>query len=179
MTICLIAKHLVFEFRIFQLSMLGSNWPSKLQKLAIIKNRSTLAVNCWVIIHCLEVSCKEDQTMSAQHEWQQTDKQWILLNNLRNRADLFPFEHTINDENTFALFSFLQFSAIALRKSRQYLDCIVYIYMYKLRLSSVKTTLHSLTPWLTSFCSNKWRQLARVILALSKLWIIVWYITFF
>ena len=22
-------------------------------------------VNCWVIIHCLEVSCKEDQIMSA------------------------------------------------------------------------------------------------------------------
>ena len=26
-----------------------------------LRNRSDLAVSCWVIIHCLEVSCKEDQ----------------------------------------------------------------------------------------------------------------------
>ena len=39
-------------------------------------------MNCWVIIHCLEVSCKEDQITSAQREWfifvQLTDKQWII-----------------------------------------------------------------------------------------------------
>ena len=47
-----------------------------------LRNRSAPAVNCWVIIHCLEVSCKEDQITSAQHEWfifvQLTDKQWII-----------------------------------------------------------------------------------------------------
>ena len=26
-------------------------------------------MNCWVIIHCLMVSCKEDQITSAQREW--------------------------------------------------------------------------------------------------------------
>ena len=31
-----------------------------------LRNRSALAVNCCVIIHCLEVSCKEDQSTSAQ-----------------------------------------------------------------------------------------------------------------
>ena len=34
-------------------------------------NRSALALNCCVIIHCLEVtqvSCKEDQITSAQRE---------------------------------------------------------------------------------------------------------------
>ena len=30
-----------------------------------LRNRSAPAVNCWVIIHCLEVSCKEDQITSA------------------------------------------------------------------------------------------------------------------
>ena len=39
-------------------------------------------MNCWVIIHCLEVSCKESQITSAQREWfillQLTDKQWII-----------------------------------------------------------------------------------------------------
>ena len=50
--------------------------------VAYLRNRSALAVNCWVIIHCLEVSCKEDQITSAQREWficvQLTDKQWII-----------------------------------------------------------------------------------------------------
>ena len=33
-----------------------------------LRNRSALAVNCYVIIHCLEVSCKEDQITSTQRE---------------------------------------------------------------------------------------------------------------
>ena len=47
-----------------------------------LRNRSPPPVNCWVIIHCLEVSCKEDQITGAQREWfifvQLTDKQWII-----------------------------------------------------------------------------------------------------
>ena len=47
-----------------------------------LRNRSAPAVNCRVIIHCLEVSCKDDQIASAQREWfifvQLTDKQWII-----------------------------------------------------------------------------------------------------
>ena len=31
-----------------------------------LRNRSALAVNCCEIIHCLEVSCKEDQVTSPQ-----------------------------------------------------------------------------------------------------------------
>ena len=34
--------------------------------LSPLRNRLALAVNCCVIIHCLEVSCKEDQIASAQ-----------------------------------------------------------------------------------------------------------------
>ena len=34
-----------------------------------LRNRSALAVNCCVIIYCLEVSCKEDQIASVQGEW--------------------------------------------------------------------------------------------------------------
>ena len=47
-----------------------------------LRNRSAPAVNCCLIIHCLEVSCKGDQITSAQREWfifvQLTDKQWII-----------------------------------------------------------------------------------------------------
>ena len=31
----------------------------------MFKNRSALAVDCCILIHCLEVSCKEDQITSA------------------------------------------------------------------------------------------------------------------
>ena len=33
-----------------------------------LRNRSALAVNCCVLIHCLEVSCKEDQITRVQRE---------------------------------------------------------------------------------------------------------------
>ena len=32
-----------------------------------LRNRSALAVNCFVIIHCLEISCNEDQITSMQN----------------------------------------------------------------------------------------------------------------
>ena len=45
------------------------NFTSVNIKLTIhLRNRSAPAVNCCVIIHCLEVSCKEDQITSAQRE---------------------------------------------------------------------------------------------------------------
>ena len=62
-----------------------------------LNHRSALAVKCWVIIHCLAVSCKDDTIMIS--------------------LELFRFEHTINSENTFEVFSFFQPSAIALKKS--------------------------------------------------------------
>ena len=36
-----------------------------IKKMLKLRNRSALAVNCCVIIHCLEVSCKEDQITRA------------------------------------------------------------------------------------------------------------------
>ena len=51
-------------------------------KWICLRNRSSLAVICWIIIHCLEGSCKGDQITSAKREWciclQLTDKQWII-----------------------------------------------------------------------------------------------------
>ena len=38
------------------------------ENIEYLRNRSALAVSCWVIILCLEVSCKADQIMSAQRE---------------------------------------------------------------------------------------------------------------
>ena len=41
----------------------------------------------------------------------------LLLNNLHTKADLFRFLHTINDENTYEVFS-IDISAMAWKNSR-------------------------------------------------------------
>ena len=63
-----------------------------------------LCVNCWVIIHCLSVSCKQinhsrfalviwSPLQLTSREWficlQLTDKQWIITQQFTARADLF------------------------------------------------------------------------------------------
>ena len=57
-----------------------------------LRNRSALAVNCWLIIHCLEVSCNGDQITSAKREWficlQLTDKQWLINQQFTHYAAL-------------------------------------------------------------------------------------------
>ena len=81
-------------------------------------------MKCWVIIHCLEVSCKEDQITSAQREWfiflQLTDTHWSWSISILTHK---------NNENTFEVFSFFQLYAIALKNSRQNLDYVAYVYM--------------------------------------------------
>ena len=52
------------------------------------RNRSALAVNCCALIHCLEVSCKEDQITSAH------SKQWKHIWSLQ----LDPAFHHCNEE---------------------------------------------------------------------------------
>ena len=107
------------------------------------------------IIHCLEVSCKEEsnhQRAARVIYLRTTDRQSVNYYSTIHalEADLFRFEHTINDKITFEDFSFFELSAIALKKSRQKLDCFANVYTYLSRLSSVKTTIHRLTPLLTS-----------------------------
>ena len=47
----------------------GQSYQSYLMYTVYLRNRSPLAANRWVIIHCLEVSCKKDQITSATREW--------------------------------------------------------------------------------------------------------------
>ena len=44
------------------------------ENIEYLRNRSSLAVSCCIIIHCLEVSIKADQITSAQRCIQLTDK---------------------------------------------------------------------------------------------------------
>ena len=87
------------------------------------RNRSALAVNCCVIIHCLEASCKEDQITCAQLE---------LIYFLNITFNLYPLKliYYKNNENTFEVFSFFQLSAIALKNPRQYFDYVAFLYVY-------------------------------------------------
>ena len=59
-----------------------------------LRNRSALAVIYWVINHCLEISCKEDQIMSVEHEWYiylQPTNCDLFLNKSHTKADLIGY----------------------------------------------------------------------------------------
>ena len=56
-----------------------------------LRNRSALAVNCCIIIHCLEVICKEDQITSDLSSYNGRTNSELVLNNSCTRADLFRF----------------------------------------------------------------------------------------
>ena len=66
----------------FSLKRFKMQWHEINRYDLYLRNRSALVVNCWVIIHCLEVSCKVDQITSAKREWfiylQLIDKQWFI-----------------------------------------------------------------------------------------------------
>ena len=81
-----------------------------------------------------------------------TDRQTVNYNSTNHALELTYFDSikTINDETTFEVFSFFQLSAIALKISRKKFDCFENVYMYLLRLSSVKTMFHRLPPLVTS-----------------------------
>ena len=56
-----------------------------------LRNRSALAVNCWVMIHCLEVKKIKSRGCSASdlssYNWRTHSE--LLLNNSRSGAHLF------------------------------------------------------------------------------------------
>ena len=76
-----------------------------------LRNISALAVNCCIITHCLEVSCKEDQITRAQHEWfifiQLTDKRWIITQQFTHlsRSILILTQNKRRKHITFEFFS--------------------------------------------------------------------------
>ena len=51
--------------RCCQIDFLSFTFKKCTAAVNYLRNRSALAVNCWVIINCLEVSRKEDQITSA------------------------------------------------------------------------------------------------------------------
>ena len=63
--------------------------------LAFCLRNKAVAVNCWVIIHCLEVGCKGDQITSVKQVIYlltgSTDRQAELLLDKCTGADLFRF----------------------------------------------------------------------------------------
>ena len=117
-----------------------------------LRNTSALAVNCWVIIHCLVVSCKGDQITSPK-----LTNSELLLNNSLLELIFSDSKHARNDEKAVVSFWFFRLSAITLKKSRQRFDCNASVYMYLLHLLCAKTTLHCLTSRRHGWCEG-WRH---------------------
>ena len=145
----------------------------KILRIQYLRNRSALAVNCWVIIHCLEVTCKEDQIMSPKREWfifvQLTGKQWIITQQFTHWSwSISIGTHNKRREHIWSL-QLLQ--SPTFRHCNEELPPI-------LRLRRI--CLHI---FVTSFKSKNdatpSNTMYDVISTLSKLWIIVWYITLF
>ena len=131
-----------------------------------LRNRSAPAVNCCVIIHCLEVSCKEDQITSAQL----TDKQWTITQQFTHWSwSISILTHNKRRKHIRSLQPLPTF-----RHCTEELRPILRLYRICLHVIVTsfkrKNTLHRLTPWMTSFSSD-------VSYHTLKLWIIVRYIT--
>ena len=126
--------------------------------IGYLRNRSAPAVNCWVIIHCLGYSCKEDQITSAQREWfivvQLTDKQWIITQQFTHCSwsiSILTHSKRWKHIRSFQLLPTFRHCTEELppilRLRRIPLHVIVTSFKRK-------TTLHRLTPWVTSFSSD-------------------------
>ena len=98
-----------------------------------------LCVNCWVIIHCLSVSCTKINhsrcTLMIWSSLQLTSKQWIIAQQFTARADLFLKQWTIFTDIcviTLLLYSCKQFVLVFLQRhpNKDAISVNVPIYMY-------------------------------------------------
>ena len=134
---CMAHPHESFRHRARDLSCLSTD----LQPMLYLRNRSAPAVNCWVIIHCLEVSCKEDQITSAQREWfifvQLTDKQWIITQQFTHWTwSISILTHNKGRKRIRSLQLLPNFRHCT-ENSRQYLDYVAYVYISHEIISTV------------------------------------------
>ena len=64
-----LACHVMGDIQeVFHVFLTNLKMPLLIYFSLYIANRSALAVNCCVIMHCLKVSCKEDQITGMQPE---------------------------------------------------------------------------------------------------------------
>ena len=102
-----------------------------------LRNRSALAVICWVINHFLEVSCKVDQITSAEREWfiyfKLTDKLWIITKQITQKSwSISILTHRKRRKSNCILLILPTFRHRT-KKSRQQFDCNAVVYMHFLR----------------------------------------------
>ena len=92
-----------------------------------LRYRSPLAVKCWGIDHCLEVSCKVDQITSAKRDWfiylQLTDKQWFITQQFTHWSWSISILTQKTMKKAIRTFRFFQFSAITLKNPANNFDC--------------------------------------------------------
>ena len=124
-----------------------------------LRNRSVLAVICWVINHCLEVICKVDQITSAEREWvtflQLSDKQWFITHPITQKSWSISILTHWKRRKSNCILQILPTFRHWIKNPANTLDCNADVYMHCLRSWRTKTTLHRLTPWKRRLTSAK------------------------
>ena len=119
----------------------------------ILRNRSALAVNGWVIIHCLELSWTKDQITRASdlssYNWPTGAWSISILTHNKRRKHIWSLQLHPNFRHcTEELQPMLRLRRISF---------IVFATSFKR-----KNDVTRLTPWMTSLSGYKWRQQARI-----------------
>ena len=130
-----------------------------------LKNRSAPAVNYYVIIHCLEVSCK-DQITSVQRIWfifvQLTDKQWIIIQQFTHWSwsiSILPHNKRRRHIQSLQLLP-------TFRHCTEELPPILRLCRIRLRVHVILTSFKRKNDVITSTATNdvifQWRQLSHI-----------------
>ena len=123
---------------------------SVLRHECYLRNRSALAVNCWVIIHCLEVICKVDQREARVIYLLTTDRQTVIYYSTIHALELIYFDSNTQKTIKKQLESSDSSSFPPLHKEIPP-TILPVIQAFKCE----KTTLHRLTSWKWKLTSPK------------------------
>ena len=125
-----------------------------------LRNRSALAVNCWVIIHCLEVICKVDQIMRSRARvifLLTTDRQTVIYYSTIHALELIYFNSNTQKtmKKAFRTFKFFSFPPLHKEIPPTILTVIQTFRSISYVFNATKTTLHRLTSWKWKLTSPK------------------------
>ena len=116
---------------------------------ALRVNRSVLAVICWVINHCLEVSCKVDQIVEG--EWfifsQLSNKLWFITQQITHESWSTSILTHIKWQKSNYILLIRPTFCHRIKKSCQQFDCNVMFTCISYAVDARKMIFHHLTSW--------------------------------
>ena len=155
------------------------NWPNDFYCKRIrtpkdccnLRKRTALAVNCWVKILCLEVSCKGDQITSAKLT---TDRQTVNYYSTIHSLELIYFDSKTQETMKKQLYpsDFYNFPSLQWRNPVKGLSvtqastCTSYV--FHVRKKNDKTTLHHLKRRYTVARTTLYRLTSRMMVRMTS-----------